>query len=222
MQNANLATTNNFGILVGGNYSINPDGTMGWSSALALVAAMNASNYGGFGDWALPLADPSCPSGSFCATSQLGHLWSVSLGNPQGGPMTSVGPFLNVATGGSLYWSGVPNDTTETGAWYFSAANGGQWSYANGDYVADVWVVRPAAPSDLLLKLLTEVTGIAPSGLETKATSALKDLEAACTTLTNFVSQVQSQNGKKISPTLAGQLSAEAQAIENAIGCQLN
>ncbi len=48
---------------------------------------------------------------------------------------------------------------------------------------------------------------------------ALKDLQAACTSLTAFVSQVKSQDGKKINPTLDAQLIAEAQAIEAAIGC---
>jgi hypothetical protein len=152
MQDANLATTNNFGITAGGHFSINPDGSMTWWAAQSLVAAMNSANYGGFGDWALPLADPSCASGAFCPTSQLGYLWSNGLGNPAGGPMNNVGPFSTVATGvfgSSLYWSGIANVTDTTGAWYFAAANGGQTSFPNGDYEADVWVVRPATSAEI-------------------------------------------------------------------------
>ena len=75
-------------------------------------------------------------------------------------------------------------------------------------------------PIALLAALQTQVSGIAPAGLETKATSALKDLQAACTSLTYFVTQVQSQDGKKIGKTLAAQLIANASAIEVEIGCE--
>lgn len=72
-------------------------------------------------------------------------------------------------------------------------------------------------PTMQLAALLAEVNGLAPAGLEIKASDALKDLQATCTLLTNFVSQVQAQ--KKIGKTLAAQLISNADAIEVALGC---
>jgi hypothetical protein len=77
--------------------------------------------------------------------------------------------------------------------------------------------VPGTSPTTQLAALLAEANGLAPAGLEIKAGDALKDLQATCTLLTNFVSQVQAQ--KKIGKTLAAQLISNADAIEVALGC---
>jgi hypothetical protein len=48
---------------------------------------------------------------------------------------------------------------------------------------------------------------------------AVPDIQTICAVLTNFVSEVQAQRGKKITATLADKLIVHAKAIMTAIGC---
>src|SRR5580692_4334162 len=49
LADANLPAAQSFGVS-----GINPDGSMGWTTAQEWVAAMNAANYLGTNKWALP------------------------------------------------------------------------------------------------------------------------------------------------------------------------
>lgn len=48
---------------------------------------------------------------------------------------------------------------------------------------------------------------------------AVPDLQSACSILNDFLNQVRAQRGKKITPSLADELTADAVAIMNANGC---
>lgn len=81
-------------------------------------------------------------------------------------------------------------------------------------------------PAVELTALLAEVTGVGPGrSLETKVKLAQKfysanDIPETCATLTSLVLEVKAQDGKKISQSAAGQIIADAMAIQTAIGCQ--
>jgi hypothetical protein len=75
------------------------------------------------------------------------------------------------------------------------------------------------APAALLDALLKEVTGVKPEGLADKVEHAQRHIEATCTALSEFVSQVQQQNGNKIASQLAAKLIADAQAIKTSFSC---
>jgi len=212
------------------------NGTMTWWGAKAWVNYLNATNYGGSNQWALPTIVDSSSSSGFPdgasgdpaqSSSQMAELFYGGLGAVAGSPITtthnsSYALFSNLQN--SYFWFGTEYSANPEAVWVFNAVNGiqgGNVGKTNQYYALVVapGEVNPVIPLARLTALQTQVNGIAPAGLETKATSALKDLEAACTTLAYFVNQVQSQDGKKINPTLDAQLIAEAQAIENAIGC---
>jgi hypothetical protein len=77
----------------------------------------------------------------------------------------------------------------------------------------------------LLQQLLGDVTGVGPGkSLANKVKLmqtyyAVPDTEATCAVLTDFVSEVLAQEGKKLKVELANELIVEAQAIKVAIGC---
>jgi uncharacterized protein (TIGR03437 family) len=126
LADANLPANSRFGLPVctpsTAQPCVNPSGSMSYQSAVAWVAAMNAANYLGHGDWQLPttpFTDPACgktgPNGtSFgfsCTGGSLGSLYYDGLGLKA--PNTAVpipnntsGPFINFQP--YLYWSQSP------------------------------------------------------------------------------------------------------------------
>jgi hypothetical protein len=91
MENANLAAAPPAWAK---HVPINPDGSMSWQADWAFIAAMNAANYLGTNQWALPttpLGDTNCSekpaSSSFgyeCKLSQMGDLFYNKLGSAKG------------------------------------------------------------------------------------------------------------------------------------------
>ena len=103
LANANLANTQNFGII-----SSYPNGSMEWGAAVLWIAAMNTANYLGYNDWRLPTSD-IC-SGYSCTNSEMGHLFYTELGQTAGGSILSsanadLALFSNVQS--HSYWSGT-------------------------------------------------------------------------------------------------------------------
>lgn len=87
-------------------------------------------------------------------------------------------------------------------------------------------VPTPPTVAEQLAALLKEVTGVGPGkSLANKVALAqiyyaVPDIQATCPVLTGFVNEVQAQAGKKISQQLDAKLIADANAIEDAIGCK--
>ena len=48
---------------------------------------------------------------------------------------------------------------------------------------------------------------------------AVPDVQSTCAILSDFLNQVRAQRGKKLTIEIADQLTADAQAIMDAIGC---
>lgn len=77
----------------------------------------------------------------------------------------------------------------------------------------------------LLQQLLSDVAGVGPgTSLADKITLAqtyyaVPDIQATCAMLTGFINEVRAQRGKKLTPEVADELTADAQAIMAAIGC---
>ena len=80
-------------------------------------------------------------------------------------------------------------------------------------------------PAEQLAALGTAVTDFGPGkSLADKIALAqmylaVPDVQSACTVLTSFVNQVSAQRGKKLTPELADQLTADANVIMDGIGC---
>jgi hypothetical protein len=134
LANANLARTRSFGVR-----GINPDGSMGWTTAQEWITAMNAAEYLGSNRWSLPatsLPDDTCSQipkaaafGYGCVGSQMGHLYYRDLGGVKGSTIelqhgadyrlfNNIQPYLYWS---STLWTRVPNS-----AFSFSFGNGFQ------------------------------------------------------------------------------------------------
>ena len=129
--NANLAATNTFGLATGvdlgtipgvntyGGSYIYTDGTMTWGGAQKWVAAMDAANYLGHSDWALPTSD-TC-YGYNCTGSQMGELFYTEGGLSYGQSITEsaalTSKFSNLQN--YVYWSGSEYAPNPNGAWGF-------------------------------------------------------------------------------------------------------
>ena len=97
----------------------NVNGQMDWNTA---VSWADGFSFGGYNDWRLPTSD-TC-DGSFCASSEMGHLWYTELGNSAPGPMTNTGNFQSLQSG--LYWSGRDGFPGSNSAYGFHTSNGFQ------------------------------------------------------------------------------------------------
>jgi hypothetical protein len=95
LQDANYAKTSGY----------DTDGSMTWWVAMDWADTLI---FAGYYDWRLPSAlnsDGSRPcTGLLCTDSEFGHLYHIELENPVGGPMTNVGPFINIQSSG-YYWT---------------------------------------------------------------------------------------------------------------------
>jgi hypothetical protein len=104
---ANLATSNTFGLQLnenlgthpsdssGANGAISSDGSMDWPAALYWIDAMNAANYLGFTNWRLPttpVPDRSCTGvGLSCSDGELSHLFYDEFGANAGTSVLTTG-----------------------------------------------------------------------------------------------------------------------------------
>ncbi len=92
------------------------DNQMSWADELTI-------NFGGidYDNWRLPIVFDQDGMG-FNKTSEMGHLYYIELGNPEGGPFTSVGPFEELVH--HHYWLGSEYEADTTMAWRFTTGNG--------------------------------------------------------------------------------------------------
>lgn len=142
------------------------DGRLNWYEAEAWIGIMNAQSYLGYNDWRQPvitqpdatcsLADPSGQNYGFrCTGSELGHLFNVSLGNPNEldnscfgvdrfgvDPycLQNTGPFSNMQSFG--YWSGTEYAPLPANAWSFYTSYGLQGTASKASSDLSVWPVR--------------------------------------------------------------------------------
>jgi hypothetical protein len=148
LSDANFAATKSFGVK-----GINPDGSMGWTTAQEWIAAMNAANYLGSNRWSLPttkLPDDGCSQnpksaafGYFCTGSEMGELYYDGLGGVKGSTIQlthngSYSLFKNFQP--YLYWSATLWPRVPNSAFSFSFGNGFQGTnvFANDMYVLPV------------------------------------------------------------------------------------
>lgn len=86
--------------------------------------------------------------------------------------------------------------------------------------------MTPMTAADELADLESNATDAGPGkSLAAKARTASSfystgDVTDTCATLADFISEATAQSGKKLSASLAGALTAEARAIESAVGCR--
>jgi hypothetical protein len=137
----------------------NTAGSMTWDAAMAWADGLD---YAGLDDWRLPSAlnsDGSGPcSGVNCTDSEMGYLYSISLGNPVGGPLTNTGPFGSTLQP-DFYWSGTEYAPDPFDAWGFHFDAGEQHTFGkdSGDQGPPryAWAVRviPEPTTGLLVGL---------------------------------------------------------------------
>ena len=137
------------------------NGRLNWNEAEGWIAVLNANNHLGHSDWRQwqvpdPTNDPDCSVQDFdgvgsdrgfgCTGSELGNLFNVTLGNPNGAGcspncLVNTGPFSNFQS--FWYWSGTVYAPSPSNAWHFFTSNGDQ----RNDFViflnGYVWPVRP-------------------------------------------------------------------------------
>ena len=86
-------------------------------------------------------------------------------------------------------------------------------------------IAEPRTVAEQLEELGAAVIGVGPGNslsnkiIQAQAFHAAADTQAACAMLNALLNQVQAQRGKKLSAELADQLTEDAQAIIEAIGC---
>ncbi len=166
LADANLASTNTFGVLgIGGIY---PPGEMTWDTANAWITAMNTANYLGVNNWRLPTVTdtgaPGCDfawAGTDCgwnvdlATGEMARMFYSTLGNPAGynssgeiQPCFTSGPQYCLANAGPIsnlqlyYWYGTEYAPDISLAWGFFLATGNQYVPGKDNY-SNAWAVRP-------------------------------------------------------------------------------
>jgi hypothetical protein len=123
---------------------------MNWASGLVgnLTVILNAGyttsidwNTG----WRLPSAGENPQWGDNQTTSEMGHLYSVSLGQPVDGPLGDPSPFEHLQA--AVYWSGT-HVSTYPNVWVFNFNNGFQSSVYNTlDFQGYALAVHPGEVS---------------------------------------------------------------------------
>lgn len=118
---------------------------MTWAESVAWASGLTV---GGFTDWRLFNADPSCGFSFNCTNNELGHLFYTEFGLTQGQSVASLvggtnanfNLFSNVQA--SIYWSGTEYAPNNDLAWDFNPLNGyQQFSYNDVDR-RYAWAVR--------------------------------------------------------------------------------
>jgi hypothetical protein len=137
----------------------NTAGSMSWDDAVAWADGLD---YAGYDDWRLPSAlnsDGSGPcSGVDCTDSEMGYMYSISLGNPLGGPLTNTDVFGSTLQP-DFYWSGTEYAPDPFDAWGFDFDAGEQYTFGKDSVGPNqfryAWAVRvvPEPSTGLLLGL---------------------------------------------------------------------
>ena len=168
----------------------NNNGATNWNAANTWASGLNV---GGFTGWRLPSmvdtgasgCDYNLAGGTDCgtnvqtATSEMAHLYYVTLGNlalctpgdttcvsPQAGyGLSNTGDFQNMQS--DVYWSGLEYAPDTCCAWFFSTLSGGQ-SFAQKSDALYALAVRPgdvvaAVPEPESLALV--LVGLAAAGV---------------------------------------------------------
>lgn len=153
VRDANFATQSPFGIPTKAEsdgthiFGIRPDGAMNFETATAWISAMNSANFGGYGDWRLPVTlqpDPTCTaqgsrsSGFNCSGGEMGHLYydelknSLAVVDPSNHNLITFefppksGDFQNLQP--RPYWSSTSFEPDQS-QFFFSFYNGQQGDY---------------------------------------------------------------------------------------------
>jgi hypothetical protein len=171
---ANLIFSNSFGLYYNTNLGsdangipsiIYDGGSATWGGAQKWIQAMNAADYLGYNDWALPTTAEGCRNYG-CVDSQLGHLFYVELGEVAHQSISwshnaNYGLFNNLMP--LPYWSGTEYTADATRAWLFNP-NYGTQGLNFKDYNNFVMAVRPgdvvAVPELNTLALLLAGLGL--------------------------------------------------------------
>lgn len=105
-------------------------GYVTWYDAASSIDSLNSSNFLGYNDWRLPLADTNCIG--TCPSGELGHLFHV-----EGIDRDHWGPFTNVK---ACYWTGSEIDAQ---VWVQMFTPSGSQIPDLKDYpICAVWAVR--------------------------------------------------------------------------------
>ena len=150
----------------------------------------------------------------------------------------AISPPITLPDDGTYFFSVVADtpDTTEDWWWFF--LDGSTMSY-HRNVDGEAWIERlprsysfrlhgELAPdaATMLGQLQAAVSGVGPGkSLADKVSLAqtyygVPDVQATCAVLTAFSNEVRAQRGKKMTVEVADDLTAEAQAIMGAIGCE--
>jgi hypothetical protein len=116
------------------------DGLFDWAGANAWAEGLV---YGGFSDWRLPTADPTCATDE-CPIGELGSLFYTGLGGTYGTQIT-VGHNAAFALFANLddyaYWTSMLYDADPDYAWTFDLFDGSQLAYFT-DSLFVAWAVH--------------------------------------------------------------------------------
>lgn len=128
LADANLAATNTFGVSGVCTEPIpmacpQPAGAMDWYTAQNWIAAMNATDYLGVGNWRLPTADRNgdgivrpCQNAplSYCLDNEMEYMrWRNGISTATPAPFTNIADYV----GFGYYWSGTEYATDPSRAW---------------------------------------------------------------------------------------------------------
>jgi hypothetical protein len=218
-----------------GSFTFNPGGT-GFCTAAFCAPGVTPQ----FSN--VNISDPlsiDLPGGAFAFTDVLGgqgpgggqiNLFDTYFGTPGHSSFVFALEFsIDAPLGGTATTIGLNNILFTTD---FNVT--GTWSCGGPDELPTPGVTCLAAtlhvttrPAAMLADLHANVGGVGP-GKSLANTVALAqtyyaagDVLATCPMLTAFVNEVEAQAGKKIGQVLDAKLSADAEAIETAIGCAL-
>jgi hypothetical protein len=103
-----------------------------WAEAQLWINTLNDSNYLGYNNWRLPIADTSCGANTSCPNSEMGHLF-----HSEGITSSSPGVFNNVKP--SWYWTGTEQSDTYTYVYNFDT---GVQSWSSKGLDRRAWAVR--------------------------------------------------------------------------------
>lgn len=133
ISNFNLAATDTFGVS-----GISSTGQMDWFAATNWIAAMDASNYLGYNNWALPTSD-TCGGGyyapslsRYCDTSQMANLFYNGLGGVA---------FNSIATVHNSNYDLFNNFPAGSSIVYWSGTSGAPLQLSDGSVVNEPWLV---------------------------------------------------------------------------------